>query len=96
VPILVRARLWTLLVIGILPGAGAAFGVSPAQAQERYAATVTSDVAARTLNAQVAGGSALEVQLIGIDAPEPGECVARREEAQADDSVLLLLRDRVL
>jgi endonuclease YncB( thermonuclease family) len=50
------------------------FGVSPAQAQERYAATVTAVADGDTVNARVAGGSTLEVQLIGIDAPEPGDC----------------------
>jgi endonuclease YncB( thermonuclease family) len=71
---LVRARVWTLLVIGILLGAGAVFGVGPARAQQRFAATVASVVDGDTLNAQVAGGPALDVQLIGIDAPEPGDC----------------------
>ena len=71
---LVRARVWTLLVIGVLLGGGGVFEVAPARAQERYAATVTSVVDGDTLDAQVAGGSALEVQLIGIDAPEPGDC----------------------
>jgi endonuclease YncB( thermonuclease family) len=70
----VRARVWPLLVMGVLLGAGAVFGVAPARAQERYAATVTSVVDGDTLNAQVAGGPALEVQLVGIDAPEPGDC----------------------
>jgi endonuclease YncB( thermonuclease family) len=69
-----RTRVWTLLVIGVLPGAGALLGVAAAQAQERYAATVTSVVDGDTLNAQMAEGPALEVQLIGIDAPEPGDC----------------------
>jgi endonuclease YncB( thermonuclease family) len=71
---LVQARVWTPLVIGVLVGAGAFSGVAPARAQERYAATVTSVVDGDTLNAQVAGGPALEVQLIGLDAPEPGDC----------------------
>jgi endonuclease YncB( thermonuclease family) len=48
--------------------------VAPAQAQERYPATVTAVVDGDTLTAQVAGGSALEVQIIGIDAPEPADC----------------------
>jgi hypothetical protein len=73
---LVRARVWTLLVIGVLLGAGAVFGVAPALAQERHAATVSSIVDGDTLNTQVAGGPALEVQVIGIDAPEPGDCGA--------------------
>jgi hypothetical protein len=56
VPMLVRPRVWTLHVIGVLLGAGAVFGVAPAQAQERYAATVTSVVDGDILDAQVAGG----------------------------------------
>jgi endonuclease YncB( thermonuclease family) len=71
---LVRARVWKLHVIGVLLGAGAVFGVAPARAQERYAATVSPVVDGDTVNVQVAGGPALEVQLIGIDAPEPGDC----------------------
>jgi endonuclease YncB( thermonuclease family) len=71
---LVRGRVWTLLVIGALLGAGVLFQGAPAQGQERHAATVTSVVDGDTLNAQVAGGPALEIQLIGIDAPEPGDC----------------------
>jgi endonuclease YncB( thermonuclease family) len=63
-----------LPVIGVLLAAGAIFQVARAQAQERHAATVTSVVDGDTLNAQVAGGPTLEVQFIGIDAPEPGEC----------------------
>jgi endonuclease YncB( thermonuclease family) len=71
---LVRARVWTLLAIGVLLSAVALFGVAPGRAQERDAATVTSVVDGDTLNAQVAGGPALEVQMIGIDAPEPRDC----------------------
>jgi endonuclease YncB( thermonuclease family) len=69
-----RGRVWTLLIMTALLGAGVLFHDAPAQAQERHAATVTSVVDGDTLNAQVAGGPALEVQLIGIDAPEPGDC----------------------
>jgi endonuclease YncB( thermonuclease family) len=65
-----------LLIMGVLLGAGAAFGVAPARAQERYAASVTSVVDGDTLNAQVAGGPPLELQVIGIDAPESGDCGA--------------------
>jgi hypothetical protein len=93
-PMLVRARVWTLLVVGGLLGAGAVFGVAPARAQERYAATVTSVVDGDTLNAQVAGGPALEVQLIGIDAPEPGECGA--DEAREYLEQLALGRNATL
>jgi endonuclease YncB( thermonuclease family) len=69
-----RNRVWTLLAVCVLLGAGAVLRVAPAQAQERYAATVTSVVAGGTLKAQVAGGSVLEVQLIGIDTAAAGDC----------------------
>jgi endonuclease YncB( thermonuclease family) len=52
--------------------------VAPAQAQERFPATVTSVVDGDTVDAQVAGGPALEVQLIGIDAPEPVDCAGHQ------------------
>jgi endonuclease YncB( thermonuclease family) len=48
--------------------------VSPARAQERFPATVTSGVDGDTVDAQVSGGPALRVRLIGIDTPERGEC----------------------
>jgi endonuclease YncB( thermonuclease family) len=73
---LVQARAWTLLVIGVLVGAGAVSGVAPARAQERYAATVTSVAGGNSLTAQVDGGPAVESGLIGIDAPSPGDCGA--------------------
>ena len=79
---LVRARVWMLLVAGVLLGAGAVFGAAPARAQERHAATVSSVVDGDTLNAQVAGGPPLEVQLIGIDAPERGDCGGDKATAQ--------------
>lgn len=70
-------RAWSMLIIGVLATAATLVLSELAAAQSRYAATVTAVVDGDTLNAQVRGGPALEVQLIGIDAPERAECGGR-------------------
>ena len=71
---LVGCRVRLLFCVGVMSGVGA-LGLAPSvQAQERFPATVTSVVDGDTVNAQVVGGPALEVQLIGIDTPELDEC----------------------
>lgn len=73
---LVSGRVCRLLVMAVLSGVGTVGLVAPAEAQDSYPATVTSVVDGDTVDAQVAGGPALEVQLIGINAPELGDCGA--------------------
>jgi endonuclease YncB( thermonuclease family) len=67
----VGARFSLLVALCLLVAGGLA---ARAQAQDRFPATVTAVVDGDTVDAQVAGGPALEVQLIGIDAPEPDDC----------------------
>jgi endonuclease YncB( thermonuclease family) len=47
---------------------------SQAVAQERYAASVTNVVEGDIVDAQLAAGPTLRVRLIGVDAPDPGDC----------------------
>jgi endonuclease YncB( thermonuclease family) len=70
----IGARLSVLVAMCVVVAGGMAGVVAPAQAQERFAATVTSVIDGDTVEAQVAGGPALRVRLIGIDTPERGEC----------------------
>jgi micrococcal nuclease len=68
------ARSSVLVAICVVVAGGMAGVVAPAAAQDRFPATVTSVVDGDTVDAQVAGGPALRVRLIGIDTPERGEC----------------------
>jgi endonuclease YncB( thermonuclease family) len=52
----------------------AGLGTSPAMAQAPLPATVTHVVDGDTLDAQLPDGKVVRVRLIGIDAPERGEC----------------------
>ena len=64
-------------------------GLAPSvQAQERLPATVTAVVDGDTVDAQVTGGPALEVQVIGIDAPEPGDCGGEQATDYMEDLAL--------
>jgi hypothetical protein len=67
----VGARFSLLVALCLLVAGGLA---ARAQAQDRFPATVPAVVDGDTLDAQVTGGPALEVQVIGIDAPEPDDC----------------------
>jgi endonuclease YncB( thermonuclease family) len=79
----VGCRLRLLLCVSVVSCAGG-LGLAPSvQAQERLPATVTGVVDGDTVDAQVTGGPALAVQVIGIDAPEPGDCGA----VEATDSM---------
>jgi endonuclease YncB( thermonuclease family) len=54
--------------------AAAGLGTSPAMAQTPLPATVSHVVDGDTLDAQLPDGNVVRVRLIGIDAPERGEC----------------------
>ena len=62
-------------MMGVVVAGGMA---APARAQERFSATVSSVVDGDTVRAQIVGGPALEVQLIGIDTPELMSVEGRR------------------
>ena len=70
----VGARLSVLVGMCVVVAGGLAGLVAPARAQERFPAAVTSVVDGDTVDAQVSGGPALRVRLIGIDTPERGGC----------------------
>jgi endonuclease YncB( thermonuclease family) len=59
-----------------------------AAAQERYAATVVEVVAGDTVDAQLSTGPTLRVRLLGIDAPEVGDCGADPATASLEQLVL--------
>jgi endonuclease YncB( thermonuclease family) len=66
-------------IVWVAPAAGA---------QERYAATVSEVVDGDTVDAQLTGGPMLRVRLIGIDAPEAGDCGADAARAVLSQLVL--------
>lgn len=72
----------------LLLAALACTAAPPAAAQERYPATVSHVVDGDTLDAQVSGGPALRVRLIGIDTPEVGDCGADRATTALEQLVL--------
>lgn len=74
----------SLLCVAITHATGAA----PAAAQERYAATVTQVVDGDTVDAQLTGGPRVSVRLIGIDAPEAGDCGADQATAYLEQLAL--------
>jgi endonuclease YncB( thermonuclease family) len=63
-------------------------GAPGAAAQDRYPATVTDVVDGDTVDAQLASGPTLRVRLIGIDAPDPGDCGADSATAALEQLVL--------
>jgi endonuclease YncB( thermonuclease family) len=75
-----------LLLIG--PAALVLAAPQLAAAQESYPATVTRVVEGDIVDAQLATGPVLRVRLIGIDAPDPGDCGAASASAYLEQLVL--------
>jgi micrococcal nuclease len=88
VAVSVCGRFSVLVAMGVVVAGGMAGVVPPAQAQARFPATVTSVVDGDTVDAQVEGGPALRVRLIGIDTPETGECGTDQATAYMEKLVL--------
>jgi hypothetical protein len=74
--------------MAVVVAGGMAGVVAPAQAQDRFSATVTAVVDGDAVDAQVAGGPALRVRLIGIDTPERGECGTAQATGYMEQLVL--------
>jgi endonuclease YncB( thermonuclease family) len=67
---------------------GLALAVPAASAQESYPATVTRVVEGDVVDAQPTTGPALRVRLIGVDAPDPGDCGAASAREHLEQLVL--------
>lgn len=86
-----RSRLVTAAITGVVAAlAGVASQTEPAAATVlvHYQATVTAVTDGDTLDARTTEGHALTVQIVGIDAPEPGECGAADARAALEDLAL--------
>ena len=75
----------------------AGLATAPAMAQTPVPATVTHVVDGDTVDAQLPDGNVVRVRLIGIDAPERGECGSERAteymESIALDQQVALVAD---
>jgi endonuclease YncB( thermonuclease family) len=82
------SRLVTAAIVGVvaaLAGMGTQSEPAAATVLVSYQATVTAVTDGDTLIARTAEGGALTVQVIGIDAPEPGECGAADARTALED-----------
>jgi endonuclease YncB( thermonuclease family) len=78
-----RAAVLVLCSVG-----GLSWCAASAAAQERYPATVVEVVDGDTVGAELSSGPTLRVRLLGIDAPEVGECGADPAMAALEQLVL--------